>query len=151
MEVFLFHCCPQSSSVLRDFGPNPLLGEIQWDHARMCLTLCGSPAVERVKFLPVNWVQLERTHYGQSPGTCVHADLPSLRDMYDWTESSTLRTRLFSRTLLFNSPCALPGPSCHPLSAFQLVKMGVSHLCWGRRSLFSRLCSHPGRTSQNEL
>ena len=45
----------------------------------------------------------------------------------------------------------LRGPSCHPSAAFQLGKMGVSHLCWGRRSLFTHLCSHPGKTSQGEL
>lgn len=64
---------------------------------------------------------------------------------------STLRTGLFSRTLPRSPPRAPPGPSCHPSAAFQLGKMGVSHLCWGRRSLFTHLCSHPGKTSQGEL
>lgn len=45
------------------------------------------PCCGEGKVPPVNWVQLERIHFGQSPGTCVYADLPSLMDMCDWTES----------------------------------------------------------------
>ncbi|PKU38876.1 gamma-aminobutyric acid receptor subunit hypothetical protein [Limosa lapponica baueri] len=85
-----------------------------------------SPAVEKAKFPPINCVQLEKAHFGQSPGSVVYADLASLRDAWDGTglnpRLSTLRTGLFSRTLPRHPPHAPLGPSCHPSAAFQLGK-----------------------------
>ena len=100
-----------------------------------------------------NCVQLEKAHFGQSPGTCVYADLLSLRDAWDWTEPQSQHPEDWAvlQDTAPQPPSCFIWTSCHPLAAFQLGKMGVSHLCWGRQSLFTHLCSCPRKTSQGEL